>query len=161
MLSPHSVHRRQPRCPLRAAEPCEAAGRSRNSGAEQNSVWAALCLCSRIQLSVIVNNKYIAVTHFVYVCYFLYPSGASCYHGTQRPPTCVLIWPQSAWAEHILFSNYLPTARCSPHHDQFTKHWARAIYFQCIQLIIYCIANSGFCLVLCAVGCAHLLTASV
>lgn len=74
-----------------------------------------------MQLSVIVNNKYIAVTHFVYVRYFLYPSGASCYHRTQRPPTCVLIWPQSAWAEHILFSNYLPTARCSPHHDQFTK----------------------------------------
>ena len=71
--------------------------------------------CSSVSLWIINTN----LSHILFMCYFLYPSGAFCYH-RPRGPTRVNL-AQSAWAEHILFSNYLPTALCSPHHDQFTN----------------------------------------
>lgn len=91
-----------------------------------------------MQLSVIVNNKYTPLTHFVYVWFFL-PFCAFCSHGP-RGLICVNL-AQSSLAECNLFSNYLPTALCPPHHDHFpTLH--SSICFQNIQFIIYCITNS-------------------
>lgn len=85
--------------------------------------------------------------------YFLYPSGAFCYHGP-RGPTCVNL-VQSALAEHILFSNYQPTALCSPLHDQFTN----SVFMQYIPEA-NSLLSTVFLILSTVDGCVHLLTES-
>lgn len=150
MLSPHRVYRWWPCCTLRAEERCEAAGRC--STVEQNRMQfeqlnACAAECSSVSLWII--NIYLP--HILFMYYFLYPSGAFCYHG----PTCVNL-VQSALAEHILFSNYPPTALCSPHHDQFTNSVFKQYISSANSLL------STVLLILATVdGCVHLLTASM
>lgn len=103
-----------------------------------------------MQLSVTVNNKYTPLAHFVYVLFSL-PFCAFCCHGP-RGLTCVNL-EQSSSAEHILFSNYLPTALCPPHHDQFTN----SVFKQYISTADTSL-STVFLILGAAVGCVHFLT---
>lgn len=134
---------------------CEAAGRCSTvelNGMHFEQLNACAAECSSVSLWII--NIYLS--HILFMCYFIYPSVASYYHGPGGPTCLCVNLAQSSLAEHILFSNYPPTALCSPHHDQFRN----PVFKQYISN-----ANSLLSTVLIMLGtvdgCVHLLTASM
>lgn len=114
-----------------------------------------------MQLSVIVNNKYIPVTFCLCMFFFtlLVPSAII-------SPTCLCVnLAQSALVEHILFSNYPPTALCSPHHDQFTNSVFKQ-YISNENSLLSTVLIWVYCRWLCACACCihvkpHTVAASV
>lgn len=74
-----------------------------------------------MQLSVIVNNEYTPLQ--IFLCMFFFSFSIPLYFGSQCLRRVNLA--QSSSAEHVLFSNYLPTAFCPTPHDQFTNSMFR------------------------------------
>lgn len=73
-----------------------------------------------MQLSVIVNNEYTPLQ--IFLCMFFFSPIPLCF-GSRCLGRVNLT--QSSSAEHVLFSNYLPTALCPTPHGQFTNSMFR------------------------------------
>lgn len=114
MLSPRSV---QPRCALRAEEHCEAAGRryvpiqQDRMQFRQLNAYAAECN----SVSLWIMNIHLSGSFFFSPIPLRF--GSWCLGRVNLA--------QSSSAEHVLFSNYLPTALCPTPHDQFTNSMFR------------------------------------